>query len=198
MIWFLITPYYSDSQCRADNMSRLQLEILCICVLLRYQSRCLKANLGNWLSRLFVGLVLLWAMVTCLATHSHSQLRLYSKSCFFSQLAMLSSLQCVRKAPRCIEVLGSSFSRGLLKDDIGWGRPWAVVEKGRENWNTLLSSLSLRSRNPDLQGIWANAFLTLLSTVPLIPHSAGSAVPRFFSPSWCQGCFPVCPCFPGK
>lgn len=51
---------------------------------------------------------------------------------FFCQLAMLSSLQCVRKAPCCIEVLGSSshlimLSRGLLKDGIGWGR--AVVGK---------------------------------------------------------------------
>lgn len=46
---------------------------------------------------------------------------------------MLSLLQCVRKAPCCIEVLGSSshllmLSRGLLNDGLCWGR--AVVGKG--------------------------------------------------------------------
>lgn len=73
MTCFLVTPYYSDSQCRVDNISRLQLESLYIvCVHLGCQSRCLKANLGNWLSRLFVGLALLCVMATCLAAHSHS------------------------------------------------------------------------------------------------------------------------------
>lgn len=127
MTCFLVTPYYSDSQCRVDNISRLQLESWYIVrVHLGCQSRCLKANLGNWLSRLFVGLAFLCVMATCLAAHSHSQLMLNSKSCFFGQLAMLSPLQCVRKAPHWIEVLGSSshllmLSRVLLKDGIGWG-----------------------------------------------------------------------------
>lgn len=123
------------------------------------------------------------------------------KILFFGQLAMLSPLQCVRKAPHWIEVLGSSshllmLSRVLLKDGIGWGSHWAVVGKGRESWNILLSSLSPKSRNPDLQGIWANVFLTLLSTVPLIPHSAGSAVPRFCSCLVCQGCCASLPLLP--
>lgn len=43
------------------------------------------------------------------------------KILFFGQLAILSSLQCVKKVPCCIEVLGSSshllvLSRGLLKE----------------------------------------------------------------------------------
>lgn len=137
MTCFLITVYYSDSQCRVDNMSRLQMEIMCIPVVLGCQSRCLKANLGNWLSRLFVGLALPWAMMTCIATCSHSQLMLNSKFCFFGQLAMLSLLQCVRKTP-CIELLGSRshllmLSQGPLKDGIVWGSPWAVVGKGRKS-----------------------------------------------------------------
>lgn len=87
MTCFLITPDYSDSQCRVDNMSRLQLESLCICILLGCQSTCLKANLGNWLSGLFVGLALLWAVVTCLASRTLSQLMLNSKSWGFSPAA---------------------------------------------------------------------------------------------------------------